>query len=365
MKIKSLKEFKLIRVAYSEQHLSKKYPSLSKYHSLILDFVSSFKKLPKKESKVKTKKFFDSLERMSDISEESLGDLYSKVINTEFESKERIFHPKLVENLNDKESREWAQNLLDSKVELEEDIPKMVQNIKEFDSLSSDKSLKDFSSDSELFKYLSQFKQESDGDYPDELNILLKEWKLGEDEVDGHKVELYYVRRVPMGKKDSLQIIGANTNWCVSMYPNPETSYKPDEYHCFFIDGEPKVLAHVESGQIKDDHDSPLNNHLIKYINPLAQKFGVTSENAQQYNYNNEYDDEYDENYFESDFDEYDSALVRINNLEENKDNSEYVRGKINQNITTLNYLPANDTWKYMDLLYQKINGSQQTLYLT
>jgi hypothetical protein len=351
---------RIIRVAYSRQYLEKNYANLSNYHELLLNFVVKFRELPKKESRVKQKKFFDKLSRLDRVNKDVLNVLFEQVYDLEFKSNERKFHPLVIENLQRLDHREWLQNLLDDG-EPEEDIPKILSHIRELESLNDPKALSEFNGDSELFNYLQQFKVYSEVEYPDKLKSLLNDWKVDEMTVEGHKVELYHLKRVEIDHRDSLQIIGESSNWCVCHYPNPVTSYKPDEYYCFFINGDPEVLLHKESEQIKNTDNESLSNHLVKYVNPLVQKHMLVSDSSDYYEENY---DEFDDIYDESDFEDYNAALHRVEEVEASLSNPEEAKALIRRKLTNINFFPIDKIWDYIPWLYGiLINGVYSSSY--
>ena len=235
---------------------------------------------------------------------------------------------------NDKKERQWLRSLISIGRVKEEDIYKISNLFAKFHNLpdipeNNKKITKitDFKDDSELSKYIDDKTPKTSVD----PNSLPKGAKLLESfNSMGQNFQLYNLTT-----QEALDAVGKGANWCV-LTENGAYNYEPLDYYCFVIDGNPEVLIHQRSSQIKDSHDATVADpHLIKNINPYIEKYKL-----------NTHDD---------DFAEYDDNLANLKTFESKINDEEFINEAINEDIAMFSLIP-NEYWdKYTKTLIDSI----------
>ena len=336
---------KFIKIAHSKQYLDRHFPNLSDgLRKLILEKTKQITGKNKGHTKSLKNKFFDRLKEKKYITEEIVNEIFNS-LGKHQEGQEEIFHPLVTQIITELDDRRWTQKVYQEEInkrpeeELIVDLSLIRDQITEFKKLKKqhkfEDELKDFGSLEEFRIFIKRFKQETDFQCPENLKKLLEEWKVDEINNEGFNIKLYYIKRVQNveGDKDSIQVIGENTSWCVSKYPGPYT-YTPDAYYCFFIDNEPKILSHTS--EIKDENDIGLNNYFIKVINPLVEKHKL--------------------NQGDGDWRIYNKSLKKCNDIKENIGDNKYIESILSDNINDINLLPIDNVVPYLKKLYDNLD---------
>jgi hypothetical protein len=336
---------KFIKIAHSKEYLDHNFPSLSDgLRKLILEKTKQIKGVNQKHTKSLKKKFFGTLKQKNNITEEIVNEIFNS-LGKHQEGQEEIFNPLVTQIITELDDRRWTQKVYQEEInkrpeeELIVDLSLIRDQITEFKKLKKqhkfEEELKDFGSLEEFRIFIKRFKKETDFQCPENLKKLLEEWKVDEINNEGFNIKLYYIKRVQNieGDKDSIQVIGKNTSWCVSKYPGPYT-YTPDAYYCFFIDNEPKILSHTS--EIKDENDIGLNNYFIKVINPLVEKHKL--------------------NQGDGDWRIYNKSLEKCNDIKENIGDKKYIESILSDNINDINLLPIDNVVPYLKKLYDNLD---------
>ena len=250
-----------------------------------------------------------------------------------------------------KEEREWLRKLVASGRFKEEDKTKIYLLLKDMQELPKDKQkpIIDFKDDTELAKYLKSFKVNKEIKLPTEGYELLEDY-----DTDSYNVKLFHIT-----SQEALDAIGVGASWCVltpAKGGNP-VQYKPFDYYCFVIDGEPEVLIHKGSQQMKDSGDAPLRyGPFIKAIEPVVKKYELNKPLAgSQYNYN--YDDDDGDPY--NDFGKYNASLKNIHEFEKRTGDTEFISKEIKKDPYNILLLDENEWGKYMPIMAEHLKTNK------
>jgi len=291
---------------------------------VILPYLQSMKKI--KRSYI-LRKIKENIELINNSNQLLSNASYLDVLFP-FKDKEVKF-PDYINKVTDNiEERKWVKYLIDAKkINAQEDLPKIRKLLLNFNSLNSKKKISDFSDDTELFQFVKK------NSHSKEIVLPSRGWKfIDKDEVDDVSIKL-----IEIFEADAMHEIGKNTNWCVAH--NMFNHYKPSRFYCFILDGEPKILVHPESGQIKDEGDTALSTYEVKYISGLMEKHKSLLEKR----------GDSEEDY--GDYDIYQSSLNKIKELEDNIDNYEYIKESLASHPNKIFLLPLNKIDRYLSLI--------------
>ena len=208
-------------------------------------------------------------------------------------SSEKEIIERIKKSTQELDQRNWIVKIINSgslaSDKFSEDLPSAIRCFKIFNNNKDMlKPISEYNSIPELFKAVKLYESGVNVEIPtEEQGVRL----LDSQSIDGYDVDLYYLTRVENVQEvngewlDSIQIMGQGTSWCVSL-PSPVTNYEPDEFHCFYINGNPEVLVHSNSNQIKDTNDGTLNNYFVRIINPLVEEYDLNQRHGDWYDYN-------------------------------------------------------------------------------
>lgn len=155
----------------------------------------------------------------------------------------------------------WVTELIDSGKIQEEDFIKVKNLLERHAELvrkgtisGEAASIDYFEDDSDLFRFLKQYQVDSVGF--EEL-MKLPEVQSGSKiikmkQTDDHTIIVIHVWTYPAMKA----LAGKDSAWCVAQNEGTFSDYKPSDYFMFFFNGEPEILIHKESDQIKAQDDS-------------------------------------------------------------------------------------------------------------
>jgi hypothetical protein len=224
----------------------------------------------------------------------------------------------------DKDEREWVARILNEGSQLPEDLPIMQRRLEEL-ARFGDKKITEFSSYSELDKYLSQFRQEQSAKAKEDLpegSYITK--------ADSNGVQLLYIDTDDPKGQQAIDALGAGASWCVL---SPERAkHHPNRYHLFMVDGKAEVLVHPESDQIKDPQDESLTDgSIIKRIDPFVKQFNLNTHRG--------------------DFKDYNETVRKIKEVNERIDDNEFIKEKLDEDAGTFMILPEEKWGKYVHLL--------------
>jgi hypothetical protein len=225
----------------------------------------------------------------------------------------------------DYNERVWVQSLIDSnRINPNEDLPKIRGLLLDFNRIGSDRKIEEFADDAELYDFVSSNKPDEGIRMPD------GGWSMiASENVDGHSVKL-----VEILEEDAMEEIGKNTNWCVAH--GSWRDYEPP-FQCFVIDGEPRVLIHSSTSQIKDSSDRALANSDIKLIMGLVDK--------------------YIDNTHSGDFDDYDEGVETYQKVLKHIDNRESMSKMLDENVNLISYFPIGKVASYMKSVLKNISS--------
>ena len=164
----------------------------------------------------------------------------------------------------------WVTKLIDAGTIQEEDFVKIKDLLRRYEELvragtiTGEEALIDFfEDDSHLFRYLKKYKVDTvnfeelmaDPDVRQGSRVIARK------ETEDFDIVALWVHDYPamaaLAQKD--------TSWCVAQDEGTFNDYDPPEYHMFFFNGEPQILIHKASGQIKAQDDSTAFDPLMIY----------------------------------------------------------------------------------------------------
>jgi len=231
---------------------------------------------------------------------------------------------KLVKQISStKEERQWLRKLVENGRFQKEDTTKLQLMLSELRNLPKEDRdpIEKFKDDVELSEYLNLFKMTQPvGELPSEG------WERIENiESDDNMIEVYHITN-----QKALDAIGKGANWCV-LSSKGGRRYHPFEYFCFIINGQPEILIHSGSGQIKDRNDGVVSDgSIIKAIDPVVNAYGL--------------------NTHEGDFRYYDQKLEMIKKFDQEEGNEEYITEAIENNAPNFTLLDKDKWSKYVSV---------------
>jgi hypothetical protein len=262
----------------------------------------------------------------------SLEDLQNIPISIE---KEIIIDPKMVQAINQitsiKSERRWLRQMISTNKIKDEDLIKIKLMLDELHALPKDKQkpIETFKDDTVLYDYLNKFRINSE-----KQNLLPTEgWTLLEDYISEQdlSIKLYNITN-----QTALDAIAGSHDaaWCV-LSKNGAAHYSPFNFYCFVINGKPEVLIHMNSSQsqIKGADDHTLTyGPFIKAISPMLKKYNLIEHNSHDFQYLSE-------------------QQSKIEKIENNSDNHEFIANEIREDISNFEVLPLDKWGNYIDVL--------------
>jgi hypothetical protein len=214
---------------------------------------------------------FDSIVRR-------LGFQSEKKTETDYESEVK----QITQN---KTYQKWVKERIADGDILPEDFVVTKNNLNLFQSLintgvipEDERDISIYKTKTDLFEYLHKYVKQQKVKTLEELKkdkIVMKGSTLLRSTVSesGYEIELFRVDTYP-----AMRLLGAGTSWCVTQTERYFKSEGGPPYYMFFIDGEPEVLAHAISSQIKSPTDNPnFNPAFAKAIDPLIEILGINT----------------------------------------------------------------------------------------
>jgi hypothetical protein len=237
-----------------------------------------------------------------------------------FDSKDRrSFSPEVAKVTQNYNERIWVAKLIETgRINPAEDLPKIRSLLSDFNNMNSGRKIEEFQDDSDLFKFVSDNKPE------ESIEMPYDGWRMIEEQnVDGTNVKL-----IEIYEKNAMEEIGKNSNWCVAHGSWGE--YEPP-FQCFVIAGQPKVLAHVPTEQIKNEQDEPLFANDVKYIRGLVEK--------------------HLDNPHAGDFAIYDDAAKQLGEVEKSLGNKDRMKELIEMDEKTVSLIPPEKIGENMQAI--------------
>ena len=261
----------------------------------------------------------------------SIEELKAVPLDIEEEIKVSRTMEKLINQMtHDKSERNWLKKLVQDGRFQKEDYIKIQLMLDELRALPEEdrEPITKFKDDVELSDYLNLFKVTKPiKDVPEEGAERIESYMSND-----YAIDVYYITN-----QEALDAIGNGASWCVLSNQGGNT-YHPFEYYCFVINGQPEILLHTDSDQIKDRNDGTLNNGpIIKAIAPVIEEYGL--------------------NTHEGDFWTFDRQLREIKEIEQNIDNKDFIYEKVIQNPINFKLLPESEWGKHIKSLAQSFIG--------
>jgi hypothetical protein len=177
----------------------------------------------------------------------------------------------------------WVTALIDSNQIQEEDFIKVKNLLDRHAELvrsgiitGEETSISFFGNDSDLFNFLKKFQVDTKS-----FEELMADPKVqaGSKLIVEENTEDYLITVLEVTTYEAMKaLVSKDSAWCVAHDEGTFKSYNPPLYHMFFINGEPEVLIHKGSDQVKAQDDSTSFDPLvINAINGIVERLDLNT----------------------------------------------------------------------------------------